>query len=71
MTSRARKILGSLTILGVVVVYPFLAMALADSRPLQEAPTALQVVTYCILGLAWTLPLFPVIRWMEQRPRKP
>jgi len=71
MTARTRKIVGSLVILAVAVVYPFVAMALADSRPVQEASTVVQCLSYAVLGLAWTLPLFPVIRWMERRPERP
>ena len=65
MTRSHRKIVGACLMIGEVAVYPFLAMALADSRPVREAPAALQVVCYIVLGLAWTLPLFPLIKWME------
>ena len=66
MTRRRRKIVGSAVMIAEVVIYPFLAMALADSRPVQEAPAALQALCYAVLGLAWTLPLFPLIKWMEK-----
>ena len=69
MPPRQRKIVGAVVIIAVVVIYPFLAMALADSRPMTEAPEALRALGYIILGLAWTLPLFPLIKWMEGRPR--
>jgi hypothetical protein len=69
MTRRQRKITGSLVMIAEVVVYPFLAMALADSRPVHEAPAALQALCYVVLGLAWTLPLFPLIKWMERPGR--
>ena len=65
MTTRQRKIVGAIVIVAVVVIYPFLAMALADSRPMTEAPGALRALGYMVLGLAWTLPLFPLIKWME------
>ncbi len=65
MTRRQRKIYGGMVMIAEVTVYPFLAMALADSRPVAEAPAILQVLCYAVLGLAWTLPLFPLIKWME------
>ena len=65
MRKRTRKLIGTVTILLVVIVYGPLAMALADSR-IALAPQALQVVAYLVLGLVWILPLMPVIRWMEK-----
>ena len=66
MTLRQRKIVGACVILAEVSIYPFLAMALADSRPVQLAPGPLQVLIYALLGLAWIVPLFPLIKWMEK-----
>jgi hypothetical protein len=50
-----------------VIIYALVAMALAQSRPVQEAPGLLQTLSYVVLGLAWTLPLMPLIKWMERR----
>jgi predicted membrane channel-forming protein YqfA (hemolysin III family) len=69
MPRRARKFVGGFAMLIFVVVYALAAMAFAQSRPLQEAPALLQTVGYIVLGLAWTLPLMPLIKWME-RPDK-
>ena len=65
MRKRTRKLIGTVTILLVVIVYGPLAMALADSR-IALAPYALQVLAYVVLGLVWILPLMPVIRWMQK-----
>ncbi len=51
--------------IGFVMVYGPLAMALAESRIL-EAPKILQALAYLVLGLAWVLPLMPLIRWMAR-----
>jgi hypothetical protein len=40
-------------------------MALADSR-VSEAPELVRALAYAALGLAWVLPLMPLIRWMER-----
>jgi predicted membrane channel-forming protein YqfA (hemolysin III family) len=53
-----------------VIIYALAAMALAQSRPIQEAPGPLQTLSYVVLGLAWTLPLLPLIKWMERRDDK-
>ena len=50
-----------------VVLYALIAMALAQSRPIQEASGLVQSLSYVILGLVWILPLMPLIKWM-QRP---
>ena len=65
MRRRTRKLIGTVAILLVVIVYGPLAMALADSR-IALAPQPLQVVAYIVLGLVWILPLLPLIRWMEK-----
>ena len=65
MLRRTRKLIGTVAILAVVIVYGPLAMALADSR-IALAPQVLQVFAYVVLGLVWILPLMPIIRWMEK-----
>ena len=65
MPRRTRKLVGTLAILLFVLVYGPLAMALAESRIL-EAPKLVQTLAYAVLGLAWILPLMPLIRWMER-----
>jgi hypothetical protein len=69
MTRRARKLIGGAVMLAFVMVYAVVAMALADSRPLQEAPGWVRTVGYIILGLAWVLPMMPLIKWMERVDR--
>lgn len=66
MPRRTRKLIGTLGILAFVLIYGPVAMALAESRIL-EAPKLVQTLAYAVLGLAWILPLMPLIRWM-QRP---
>jgi hypothetical protein len=66
MNIRARKFIGGIAMLIFVVVYAVVAMALAQSRPLVEASGLVQSAGYVVLGLAWTLPLLPLIKWMER-----
>ncbi len=49
-----------------VVVYALLAMAVSQARPLQEASKLVQGIWYAVIGLAWILPMMPLIRWMER-----
>jgi uncharacterized membrane protein YuzA (DUF378 family) len=66
MQMRTRKFIGAVAMLAFVIVYALIAMMLAQARPTQEAPVLLQTLIYAVLGLAWILPLMPLIRWMEQ-----
>ena len=65
MPRRTRKLIGTLAIFIFVLVYGPIAMALAESRIL-EAPKLIQTLAYAVLGLAWILPLMPLIRWMAR-----
>ena len=65
MRKRTRKLVGTAAILIFVLVYGPIAMALAESRIL-EAPQAVQVIAFIVLGLIWIVPLLPLIRWMER-----
>jgi len=66
MPTRIRKLVGAIAMIAFIALYALMAMALAQSRPLQEAPALVQTFGYIVLGLAWTLPLAPLIRWMER-----
>ena len=47
--------------------YALLAMALAQARVIQDAGKLVQACFFAVLGLAWIVPLLPLIRWMEKR----
>jgi nucleoside permease NupC len=66
MSVRIRKLVGGVVMIAFIAVYALIAMAFAQSRPLQEAPALVQTLGYIVLGLAWTLPLAPLIKWMER-----
>jgi predicted membrane channel-forming protein YqfA (hemolysin III family) len=66
MPPRMRKLIGGAGMLAFVLVYALVAMALADSRPVNEAPELARTAIYVVLGLIWVLPLMPLILWMER-----
>ncbi len=70
MSARVRKLIGGVVMIAFIGCYALIAMALARSRPLQEAPPLAQTLGYIALGLAWTLPLMPLIKWMERPDRR-
>jgi len=66
MKQRSRKLVGTVVVLVFVCVYALVAMALAQGR-ITAAPKIWQTIAYVTLGLAWVLPLLPLIRWMERK----
>ena len=66
MTPRIRKLVGGLVMLAFVLIYALIAMALADSRPVNQASELVRSGIYIVLGLAWVLPMMPLIVWMER-----
>ena len=66
MKQRNRKLVGTVLILVFVCVYALVAMALAQGR-ITEASKPVQTIAYIALGLAWVLPLLPLIKWMERK----
>ena len=61
-----RKFTGTSVIIGFVPVYALVAVALAQARPVREAGLSIQVLCYAALGMAWIVPVVPLIRWMEK-----
>ena len=66
MRRRTRKLVGVGVTLVFVVVYALVAMALAQARFVEGAPDLLQWIYYAVIGMAWVLPVMPLIRWMER-----
>lgn len=65
MRRRTRKLIGTIVMLVFVILYSLAAMSIAQGR-LQDAEKLWQSVYYLVAGLAWILPLMPLIRWMER-----
>jgi predicted membrane channel-forming protein YqfA (hemolysin III family) len=69
MSPRFRKLLGGVAMIAFVMFYALVAMALADSRPVNAAPAWARTLLYVVLGLAWVPPMMPLILWMERTGR--
>lgn len=67
MTMRQRKLIGTISTLAFVVVYGLVVMVIVQGHGMTKVGTFAQTIIYGVLGLAWILPLMPLIRWM-QRP---
>ena len=62
---RIRKLIGTVALIGLVVVWALLAMALAQAV-LGSANRVVQALYYAVAGLGWVLPAMPLISWMSR-----
>src|SRR5271170_1621503 len=60
-----RKLIGTVALLALVVVWSFLAMALAQVV-LVRSNGLLDFAYYVIAGLGWVVPAMPLISWMSR-----
>ena len=60
-----RKFLGAFAIVAWLVVY-VAGMAVVGDRVLHE-PLVVQLIFFPIAGLAWVLPIKPLLRWMHAK----
>jgi hypothetical protein len=66
MNRRTRKFIGAAAMLAFVMVYAVTAMLVAQADLIHQAPGWAQGLFFGIVGLAWILPLMPLIVWMER-----
>lgn len=66
MSSRARKLIGTIALLVFLAVYVWVVAAIGSGR-ISEAHTLAQFAFFFLAGLFWVLPAGLLIRWM-QRP---
>ncbi len=66
MSSRVRKLIGTVALLVFLVLYVWAAGAIGSGR-IVEAHGLAQVAYFLVAGLLWVIPAGLLIRWM-QRP---
>ncbi len=69
MNIRTRKLIGTVILLCLVIVWSLLGMAIAQT-PWLAASGLAQAIFYVVGGLGWVLPAMPIIAWMS-RPDAP
>ena len=67
MTQRKRKLIGTIALLALIVVYALLALAVAIVLQVRDANKIAELIYYVVAGLLWVLPAGWLITWM-QRP---
>ncbi|MBA4792779.1 DUF2842 domain-containing protein [Phenylobacterium sp.] len=63
MTARVRKLIGLFAILAFVVFYAVAVVAIAERLPDNRA---IEWIFYVVAGLAWGVPILPLISWMNR-----
>jgi hypothetical protein len=70
MTIRTRKLIGTIALLVLVIVWSLLGMTVAQT-PWLAASKLAQAIFYVVAGLGWVLPAMPLISWMSRPDPEP
>lgn len=69
MPNTLRKLIGTVMIIALVLVYAFLATMVA-SATLGRSSWPVHLLYFFVTGLLWILPAMWIIKWMH-KPQKP
>lgn len=69
MPPRLRKLIGTVLIIVLVLVYALVATTVAAAT-LGASPWYVHFLYFLLSGLLWILPAMAIIRWMEGPRRK-
>ena len=68
MPVRLRKLVGTIILVILVVLYAMVATTIATYR-LAESPWWVHLIYFLVSGLVWVLPAMLIIRWMAKPGR--
>lgn len=66
MNPRIRKLVGMLLMLVFLFAYVVVAVAVAQHLPKHPA---VSLIYFAVVGVAWGVPLFPLLSWMNREPK--
>ena len=66
MSTRTRKLAGTVALLVFLSVYALMAMAVAIVLQVNQASKLAELAYYLIAGLLWVLPAGAIISWMSR-----
>lgn len=66
MTQRQRKLAGTVAMFVLIIVYAFIALAVAVVLQVREANKIVELLFYIVAGLLWVLPAGVLIKWMQK-----
>ena len=65
MPIRLRKLIGTIALLTLVIVWALVAMALAQPV-LATGNLIAEAIYYVLAGIGWVLPAMPLVSWMSR-----
>jgi hypothetical protein len=65
MNIRTRKLIGTVALIALAVIWTLLAMAMAQSV-LTSISGWIAALFYVVAGLGWVLPAMPIVSWMSK-----
>jgi len=69
MPQTLRKLVGTVALVVLVIVYALVATTIATAR-LADAPAWAHLVYFFVTGILWVLPAMALISWMLKPDRK-
>jgi hypothetical protein len=69
MPPRLRKLIGTVLIIVLVLVYALVATTVAAAT-LGTSPWWIHLLYFTVTGLLWILPAMVIIKWMEKPARR-
>ena len=67
MPIRLKKLIGSILLVALVIVYALAAVTFAAGRLATSGPVV-HLIFFLVSGLLWVLPAMLVIKWMQREP---
>jgi Protein of unknown function (DUF2842) len=68
MPIRLKKLIGSILLVALVIVYAMTAVTIAAGRLATSGPLV-HLTFFLVSGLLWVLPAMLIIKWMQREPR--
>ena len=68
MPIRVRKLIGTVALLALVIVWALVAMAVAQPV-LATQNHIVEAIYYVLAGIGWVLPAMPLVSWMSRPDR--
>lgn len=67
MTVRLRKLIGTILLIVLVILYAWIATTVAVAQ-LAESGPLVHLAYFLLTGLLWILPAMAIIKWMVKQP---
>lgn len=69
MPVRLKKLIGTILLILLVVIYALVAVTIAAAR-LADAGSFAHFLYFLVTGFLWVIPAMFLIRWMEKTPKQ-